>query len=726
MPSAGYDFVILARVLASNRDYRKSFNMFLCAFEKEPRIKSRYENDFRLVLSKLNEQLVIAGNKADIFSNFEQAIQVFPGNVDLLSDCGRYLFKYGYFQEALCHFEKALNIDNSYASIERNLNNVKSFLFPRCRFRALNDEVRNSAYRAAIRQVVVPGVDSVLDMDCGAGLLALFASACRPVAVTACEAAPSMARLAELAMQEQLAQEVVVVHRPAAALGPADVYGARSVLLTDALDAGLFGEYVLQALAHAWERLLLPGARVVPGRARYWLAGARCPRLRHKYQLSAHAKCLLHVPRAHAHCATRHADTYRAEDVPRYDVAYVSEPAPLLSVDFNSYRDVRRRLLGRRPPVATLTATEDGELDVLVGWFELQLSDGVALTTDPRAPHRARAWQQAVFFDLLPRRLRRGRQLRVPFSTSGGRLATLPEPDVPVARLAPDALAFLNDHDYMDLIVKAVPAVCVHLCQTVQFEEVDIVELTPFPLFGILMMRRGANSLICHVKAKEDEAFLHTVLEANAVPKEKVTILVGENWSFDVFRGKKFHAIFSNVIDFNGDIDLRTNRLVHHLKHAHLAAGGMCLPESVEVTGQLVNSTWLETNNRVVDGPLARHVNRYASSTALYVETAVLEYVPLTPSVELGAAEPASVGGSRALRVEALADGAATAVLCCYHVTLLTGWEPLATDRPGSFANNIAHMLPQDTHVCKGDEVNILVCFDTDGSYKLVVDIEPY
>uniref|UniRef100_A0A2A4J9I0 Uncharacterized protein n=1 Tax=Heliothis virescens TaxID=7102 RepID=A0A2A4J9I0_HELVI len=726
MADVAYNYIILAQQLATNNSFKRAFDMYLCAFEKQPRIKKKFEIEFRAVLSRMNEELAAIDNKADIFVNFEKAIKLFPGNVDLLNDIGRYLYRYGYFSEALCHFEKALNIDNSFVSIEKNLNNAKSFLFPRCKFRILNDKVRNDAYRQAIRSCVT-NRDSVLDIDTGTGLLALYANECNPIVITACESSTTMARLAECVMEENNAHEVVIINKPSVVLNFSDIYGTRSVLLTDTIDAGLFGEYILQSICHAWENLLQENTRVIPGRAEYFVTAISCEELNRKYKLCLSTKDVLNVSNMNVHTTTYFGETYYGEDVDLYDnLTYMTEPQSLFTIDFNNYHDVCEKLYRQEPYTARLTANQDGEMNMVVGWFNLYLTDEIVITTDPRLEYKANAWPQAVFFDVLPKKLRKDQTANVSFLTYGGRLTTLPD-STKITRISPETLAFLNDIDYMEMIRKSIATVCIHLGQTVNISDVDIADLSPFPVFGVLMMKRQAKSLTCHVKMADDKAFLLDVLQANGIPAHKVNILVADNWSHDVFKEKKFHVIFSNIIEFNGDIDVRRKRIIHHLNHAHLVEGGLFLPRSVTIMGQLVSSKWLETNNRVsddnVDYRMARHVNRYQVSQAVYLDITRMDYEALSEEFVISCCESMQ---SDVINVTATQDGECNAVLCWYKVQLIEGWDDISTKRSNSFVESMAYLASPNVKVFRDDQVNVLKCVDPDGSFKLVLDIEPY
>ncbi|KAJ8733725.1 hypothetical protein PYW07_014276 [Mythimna separata] len=728
MADIAYNYIMLARQLVLHNNLKKALCTYQRAFDLHPRIKNQFEKEFRAVLLRMNEELTAVGNNSGISTNFENAIRIFPGSAELLNDIGSYMCQSGYISEALCYFEKALNIDNSNVNIEKNLNNAKYFLFPRSQFRYLNDRIRNDAFRKAIRSRVTPAVDSVLDIDTGIGLLALYATECNPVTLIACHASTTMARLAKCVRQDNNAQKVVIKNKPSTALTYNDIYGTPSVLITDAIDAGIFGKQILQSVCHAWENLLQSNSKIIPGKAEFFVAGIHCEELNKTYKLCLDTKIILDVAHMNVHTTTHGGETYYSEDVNTYEnVKYMSEPQSLLSIDFNNYHDVCEKLHKKKLYVAKLTAKEDGEINMVIGWFNLHLTDEIIITTDPRSETKANGWRQAGFFDILPKKLRKDDTANIPFVIRGGRLTTPPEANPTIARISPETLAFLNDVEYMDMIRKSVAAVCIYLGQIVNIYYADIVDLSPFPMFGVLTMKRGANSLICHVKNIQDQAFLTATLRANGIPEQKVTILVSDSWSHDVFRGKKFHVIFGNFIQINGEIDTSKKTVIDHLKQDHLIRGGLCLPESVTIMGQLIYSEWLEINNCVldknVDYRIAKLVNRYQASQVEFFDVACTEYQTLSEVIEISSCSDLN---SEILNVTVAKDGECNAVLCWYKIQLMDGWYDIQTNRRNSFVKTMAFMVSPNAKVLYGDQAKLLKYVDPDGDFKLVLDIDSY
>lgn len=725
MEEIARDYVTFARQLSASGCYAKAFDLYLMAFEKNSASKDLFEPEFRMVLIRLNEVLAVGNRIEDIFLNFGRAINAFPSNVHLLNDIGKNLYKFGFYTEAWCHFQKALKIDSGYVNAEKNLNSVKNLLVERWHFRMLNDKVRNEAYHSAIQQTVVPYKDSVLDLGTGSGLLALYAAECSPMATTACDGSEVMAKMAETIMHDHQRQEVIVVNNMSTDMDYRDIGGKRSLLVTELFDAGLFGEHILQSISHAREHLITNDAKVIPNKAEFFVAGAKCDHLMLKYQLGSQMKRVLNISNANVHVIT-YNETYDCDDVHLLkDLKYMTEAQSLLKVDFNDLNDVQETLNRKEPYVAEFKALENGEIDVVIGWFNLYLTDNITLTTDPRSKDRANAWQQAVFFDNVPQQVKENQVIKYDFLINGGKIAMVQTKEV--MRVSPETLRFLNDEYYIKMITKCIGMASVYLGQMTEMSQINMVDLCPFPYFGFLMLKRGIQSLTCWARTEADKKFFKKVFKANKIPLSKITVLVGEEWSQNVFRDEKYHAIFCNIFDLSGDIDLRIKEIAQHLKHAHLLRGGLFMPASISIVGQVVSSHWLDVNNRVYDENvnnyrISMHMNKYQVSQNFWMDFTCLEYTPLTEPAVLGKYQ--SGMRSEVVNVPIIEDGEASGILCWYNIEVMEQLGEIVTNKGNSFIDSIAFLANPPVRMERGKMANVLRCIDADGAFKLVIDVE--
>lgn len=90
-----------------------------------------------------------------------------------------------------------------------------------------------------------------------------------------------------------------------------------------------------------------------------------------------------------------------------------------------------------------------------------------------------------------------------------------------------------------------------------------------------------------------------------------MTNLDSELLAIEDFTDKKFHVIFTNILNFYGDVDSVKNRLIKHVKQNYLFPGGVFLPLSITVMGRLISSDFLQINNSVIDNNLSYKMSKY-------------------------------------------------------------------------------------------------------------------
>lgn len=721
-------YITYARQLSSQGLYNKAFDFYLMAFDQCSERKPFFESEFRVVLVRLNELLQTYGKIEEIFSNFGKAISAFPGNMYLLNDIGKYLFKYGYYSMAWCHFQKAINVDSGYVDAEKNLNSVKNLLVERWHFRMLNDRIRNEAYHAAILETVIPGKDSVLDVGTGTGLLALYANECAPLATTGCEGSDVMAKLAEVILQENSVHDIVIVNKMSTNMDATELGGRKSLIITEMFDSGLLGEQVLQSLSHAYNNLMGHCGRVLPCYAEFFVVAAKCDRLNMKYQLQSSAKELLNIPGLTIHTLT-YGETYDCEDVHLFkDIKYRTDIQSLLKINFNNYDDIKGKLQQSEPFDIKWTVKEGGEINIVVGWFNLHLTEKIMITTNPTSECRANAWQQAVFFNFIPRNAHENETLDAQFRVNGGKMTLVSDGSVHISRISPETIRFLNDYEYTKKITDCIGAACDYLGQNIEISQVDIVDACPFPLFGLLMMKRGARSLVCCAKTASDKKFFKKVFKANNMPLSKISFFVGNRWTPHSLGKTKYHAIFCHTFELCGDIDLRQREIAQNLKQKNLHQEGLYLPANVHLIGQLVSSQWLDINNRVYDEnvanyKIAMHMNKFQVSQNYCIDFTNLDYFEISSPIVIGTLT-SEMESDVINDVPIINDGNANAILCWYSIELVKDSGEIQTNRSDSFIDGMAFLAHPALPMVQGGFANVLRCVDFDGSFKLMVDTD--
>nr|XP_021190800.2 protein arginine N-methyltransferase 9 [Helicoverpa armigera] len=725
MDELGRDYITAARQLTTNGCYSKAFDFYMMAFEKSAEMKSIHEAEFRVVMTRLNEVLTSANKMEDIFINFTRALLSFPNNIYILNDMGKFLFTCGFYEKAWDYFEDAIKLDSTYVNAEKNFNSLKNLLVERWHFRMLNDKIRNEAYHTAIHDTVIPNMDSVIDVGTGTGLLSLYVSECSPRMITACDGSKVMSELANLSTQAHGLDQCVVINKMSTEMLAEEIGGKHSLLVTEMFDAGLFGEHILQSVLHAWDNILTDDGRVIPGKAEFFVIGAKCDFLHRRYQLCSSIKELLQIPNLNVHVLP-FDETYDSEDVHLYgdDIKYMTEPQSLLKVDFNNYQGILNLIENDHYEVEAV-ALESGEINTVIGYFNLYLTDKVTITSDPRSEQRANAWQQAIFFDKLPIQVQENEIIPMHFSLNEGKLTMYK--DDPIMRISPEVVRFLNDSEFINTISGCIGIACVYLGQTAEMSQINILDLCPFPLFGLYLLKRGAKSLTCCARTDVDLTFFKKVFKANSVALSNITILIGEDWSQDVFKDEKYHAIFLDIFEVCGDIDLRLKEMGQHLKQHHLLQGGLFLPDNVKIMGQIVKSNWLDINNRLFDEnvsnyKISRYLNSYKVSQNFCIDFSHLEYTPLSEPFLLGTSEDPL--GIDVLEAPITKEGHSSAILCWYVIELMKDQNEISTNRKHCFIDGIVFMTNPKTRLIAGRTAQILRCIDADGAFKFTMHAE--
>jgi|TARA_R100000149_G_scaffold61794_6_gene31471 type II protein arginine methyltransferase len=252
----------------------------------------------------------------------------------------------------------------------------------------LLDGNRNRAYARAIEAAVRPGM-TVLEIGCGAGLLAMIAARAGARVVT-CEAKPMIAAAAtEIIRRNGLSERIRVVAKSSTDLSiPGDLAEPADLVIHEIFGPQLFDEGVTHSLSDARARLLKPGARSVPGRACVRLALVRDNRERDRrtlgdvegFDLSAFD--LLQEPERWIRRGQMHK------------VEMCSEPVSALSMDYD-----RSPPFGPASETVSLTST-GGRIDAVMQWISIQFGPDEIYENAPSPHDDGSSW--GVSFRRLP------------------------------------------------------------------------------------------------------------------------------------------------------------------------------------------------------------------------------------------------------------------------------------------------------------------------------------
>jgi precorrin-6B methylase 2 len=265
----------------------------------------------------------------------------------------------------------------------------------------LRDDVRNAAYREALRRSVKPG-DRVLDMGAGTGFLSVIAAQAGASKVYAVERT-AIAKMAERLIERNgVADRVEIIHRD---LEDADLPEKVDVLVSEWMGGIGVDENMLAPLVMARDRWLKPGGIIIPGRVTAQLAPAWLQDIedaQQHWRSSPHGVDLSELAIAMANDAHMTQLPLSPDDL-------LAPALPMWSHD--AYTCTLEQ--ADRSFVTTLefTAARTGRLNALLAWFDADMGEGHTLTTSVAAPPTH--WGRFMFPARTVRTIEEGQLIRV-------------------------------------------------------------------------------------------------------------------------------------------------------------------------------------------------------------------------------------------------------------------------------------------------------------------------
>ncbi|XP_035773563.1 protein arginine N-methyltransferase 9-like [Anopheles albimanus] len=649
-------------------------------------------------ISKYADQLEQEGKIERVFEIIEQGLEYFPGHPELLNETGVRLQRYGRSLEASICFERVLLQVPSYLKAYQNLQNTKCELVERWHFRMLNDVVRNAAFRAAIKNYIAAGYDEVLDIGTGTGLLSMYALHCAGIQkATACDGSEIMVQIArDVFCANGLSDRIYLFQCLSQDLKINDRF---SLIVTETLDSGAFGEGILETLIHAKKHLLLPKGKIIPAKVTLYITGYQSRALTasnilineaFSEEFSLPSNCLL---------SKEGNKGYDAEDISRIqandDFEFVSDTMPALVVDFNDLDSLVRHNDGTEVGEVVLTCRDNGLLlDGFVLWFDLQLDDRNSISTDPTTNT---CWNQAIF--RLNQRLpvAKDQRLKITISCKDGTLAVAHNLNSIDNQISVDehVIEFLNDSEYYTNLTESVDGLC----------DMDkILDLSLFPYAGLKLLKEGKTRMLFCLDQAED--LVEFIANQNDIPMRSI-MLINSMQEILVLDDHTLDLIVFQPVDVFGQVSSEHFCLYQSLI-PKLKPTGIVIPFILELHGSLIESDWIVKCSRVDNKELEEfHINKYLASldTENHLDLGPFTFYQLSESIKL--AEVQFDGNLHEQEVELSlyepTDPARLhAILYYYHIGFTPNLPKLSTNRSHSFAKRSAFIIPKSTFQSAG------------------------
>lgn len=338
------------------------------------------------------------------------------------------------------------------------------------------------------------------------------------------------------------------------------------MVVTETVDAGLFGEHILSTLQHAWQHLLIPPSRshddapafgisgdqffsngrtaitsseanslvesnvhiaeekhrspeygkVIPSRAEVFVALISCSYIakQTKY-LNPDIECLKNKD-----VSVKLEDPYMSEKLSHIPGGFklLSEWVQVTCVDFNSLKDITRHINGEVNKPFTMRCTDNGPVDAIALAFNLHLDDENCIRTFPNSLMET-VWENAVYPVVHLLNVTSDDTITLDFKCCGIIQVVVQDESSPCPssldsiKLNTQALRFLNSKSFVDAYQSAAQEVfnkiqqCRKEGKDTYNHPIVICDTLPFPVGGLYLQSFLPDSQL-YVEDEEIQAVL--------------------------------------------------------------------------------------------------------------------------------------------------------------------------------------------------------------------------
>lgn len=487
----------------------------------------------------------------------------------------------------------------------------------------LNDEVRNEAFRKAIKYwIEKEGKNEVIDIGTGTGLLSLFAAESLNVKnIYAVEADNLMCDIATKVFKENNQSErVQVINKNSIDIEIGnDIKSKVSLVFSEILDSGAFGEGILETFIHSKENLLKPDGKIVPHKVIIYVTGYKSKSLCSNHILLNETFNEYIFLDNYRLVAENNSEPYDAEYVDSIrDFRLVTNTSNPLEVEFNSIKSMNQHFDGIINKNFQLQSEVNDYLDGFVVWFDLFLNEMDPQNVISTKPQSNSCWNQAIFKLKERVLLQKYEIIKLTINCRDGILkidhtldSHLDTIDITVD---PYILKFLNDEDYLENLEYAAN----------EYKGIvkNCLDLSPFPYIGFLMLKESrADRLWC---SKKNEKIIKLLASKNCI-EFKQFVFIDENNLSEFSLDIRFEVIILNPFHELGDLnsEICNNFVLYQQLLSN--ENSILIPYKVSLFGELINSEWLASSCKVVNENIKilkidKYINEYSTELFLDIE----------------------------------------------------------------------------------------------------------
>ncbi|XP_050422220.1 protein arginine N-methyltransferase 9-like [Adelges cooleyi] len=709
-------------------EYGPAFVHLSVLLEIAPHHKSKVQQKFVTCLCNYGRELESNQCYSEVFKFYESALKWFPDCETLFNNLASHLIRLGYNEEGEQFVKKALAINSQYLPALTNLQIVKSNYIERWHYRMLNDSKRNLAYKQAIGCRIREGYNQVLDIGSGTLILSMYAAEYHPEKIYSCDYSPIMSKIAsEVMVLNKMENSIKLFNINSNQISiPEHIEERVSLVITETMDAGLFGEHILSTLQHAWENLLLPPKSkenpelphgcVIPLRATVYAVPIECSYIRQRNIYDGEKKQYF----KHLNLCSMLDEPYDCEKLNQLPGGYVllAEPRVVMEVNFNDPSEINYLLSTENQEMKTVNyqVSRTGVVDAIASWFVVHLTEDIVIDTLDTQNENC-CWEQSLFIYKKTKRVKPGEELTVQFKWQNDHfvLNLYDKIEDPLSiSLDREIISFLNDDSQVKTYINT--AKQWYSENQSNFQNITILDLCPFPIFGLEVLSldstNGCDKVqLFYSNENLTEALWKCNPNVSGNAKKKINL-------FDQKKNtQKFDVIIMNYINFYGELNISLINELTYFKQI-LRPNGIILPTELSIKCQLVYSKWLPQVSSVVEHEICNvHIRNLMNTYSVNHHLDVFKN--LVTSIRLSncqlclslASDQMSRETSTVASVPITADGCLNAIVYFFEINIYHDHK-VTTGNEHSYVNQCAFIVERPSNVHKGDTVAINVMYD--------------